>query len=82
MVLYKQGDVLYKGITDLVIENLNKLAQVHIIPTFPTGTKDATVRSSEDELLLKALKNVWDDHSSSLMRLGQILKYMVRSGIY
>ena len=48
---------------------------------FPTGTKDATVWSSEDELLLKALKNVWDDHSSSLMRLGQILKYMVRSGI-
>ena len=81
MVLYKQGDVLYKGITELVIENLNKLAQVYIVPKFPTGTKDATVRSSEDELLLKALKYVWDDHSSSLMRLGQILKYMVRPGI-
>ena len=77
MVLYKQGDVLYRGITELVIENLNKLAQLYIVPTFPTGTKDVTVRSSEDELLLKALKNVWDDHSSSLMRLGQILKYMV-----
>lgn len=73
--------MLYNGITELVTENLNTLAQIHIIPTFPTGTQDATVRSSEDELLLKALKYVWDDHSSSLMRLGQILKYMVRSGI-
>lgn len=81
MVLYKQGDVLYKGVTDLVIENLNKLAQVHIVPKFPTGTKDPTVRSSEDELLLKALRNVWDDHTSSMVRLGQILKYMVRSSI-
>lgn len=78
MVLYKQGEVLYKGVMDLVVENLNKLAQVQIIPTFPTGTKDAIIQSSEDELLLKALKNVWDDHTSSMMRLGQILKYMVR----
>lgn len=81
MVLYKQGEMLYKGVTELVIENLNKLAQVHIIPTFPTGTKDAAVRSSEDELLLKALRNVWDDHTRSMVRLGQILKYMVRLGV-
>ena len=80
MVLYKQGELLYKGVTDLVIEHLNKLAQVQIIPTFPTGTKDIMIQSSEDELLLKALKNVWDDHRSSMVRLGQILKYMVSSG--
>ena len=78
MVLYKQGDVLYKGVTDLVIENLNKLAQDQIIPTFPTGTQDSDIQSDEDELLLKALKYVWDDHTSSMVRLGQILKYMVR----
>lgn len=71
--------MLYKGVTNLVTENLNKLAEVQIIPTFPTGTKDALIQSSEDELLLKALKNVWDDHSTSMVRLGQILKYMVRS---
>ena len=81
MVLYKQGELLHRGVTDLVIENLNMLAQNQIYPAFPTGTKDADIQSSEDELLLKALKNVWDDHSNSMVRLGQILKYMVRSVI-
>lgn len=81
MVLYKQGELLHRGVTDLVIENLNKLAQIQIIPAFPTGMKDPVIQSSADELLLKALKNVWDDHSNSMVRLGQILKYMVRSVI-
>ncbi|KAF8808726.1 Cullin-domain-containing protein [Phlegmacium glaucopus] len=78
MVLNKHGEALYKGVTDLVGENLNKLADDQIIPKFPNGTKDAIIQSSEDELLLKALKNVWDDHTSSMVRLGQILKYMDR----
>ncbi|KAF8149979.1 Cullin [Crassisporium funariophilum] len=78
MVLYKHGDMLYRGVKTLVSENLDKLAKAEIIPAFPTGTTDAAIRSTEDERLLKALRHVWDDHCSSMIRLGQILKYMDR----
>lgn len=78
MVLYKNGDKLYKGSTQLVAENLDKLAKEHIIPAFPAGsTQDPVQRSQEGETLLKALKKVWDDHVSSLSKLRDVLRYMV-----
>lgn len=78
MVLYKNGDRLYKGASQLVAENLDKLAKEYIIPAFPTGvTNDPVQRSQEGEMLLKALKKVWDDHTSSLSKLRDVLKYMV-----
>ncbi|KAJ4476227.1 Cullin-domain-containing protein [Lentinula aciculospora] len=79
MVLYQNGEILYRGMRRIVAENLDKLAKEQIISTFPTtGTGDPTQRSQENELLLKALKNVWDDHTSNMTKLGQILKYMDR----
>jgi cullin 3 len=78
MVLYKEGDKLYNGMKALVAENLDKLAKEDIIPVFPTGaSSDAMEKSQEAETLLKALKRVWDDHTSNMIKLGQILKYMV-----
>ncbi|PIL35566.1 transcription factor [Ganoderma sinense ZZ0214-1] len=79
MVLYKNGDKLYKGSTQLVAENLDKLAKEYIIPAFPTGvTEDAMQKSQEGEMLLKAMKKVWDDHTSSLSKLRDVLRYMDR----
>jgi hypothetical protein len=77
MVLYRHGDMLYKGVRSLVMENLDALARDQILPAFPTGTTDVTVQNNEEEVLLKALTDVWDDHRSNMTRLGQILKYMV-----
>ena len=77
MVLYKHGDMLYKGVRNLVKENLDTLARDKILPAFPTGTTDVSVQNNEEEVLLKALTDVWDDHRSNMVRLGQILKYMV-----
>ncbi|KAF8968105.1 Cullin-domain-containing protein [Flammula alnicola] len=79
MVLYKHGDRLYNGVRTLVIENLDTLAREEIVPAFPTGTTDAKMQNDEEEVLLKALRKVWDDHRSNMVRLGQILKYMDRS---
>jgi len=80
MVLYKSGDILYRGMKQLVAEDLDRLAQQEIIPAFPAGASDDPMqRSQENELLLKALKRIWDDHTSNMSKLGQILKYMVRS---
>ncbi|KAF9557422.1 Cullin-domain-containing protein [Agrocybe pediades] len=78
MVLYKRGDMLYSGVKQLVAENLKELATTVIIPAFPTGTNDPTMQSAEEEVLLRELRKVWDDHKSNMFRLGQILKYMDR----
>ncbi|KAI0775190.1 Cullin-domain-containing protein [Trametes elegans] len=79
MVLYKSGDKLYKGSTQLIADNLEKLAKEYIFPAFPAGvTNDPVQKSQEGEMLLKALKKVWDDHTSSLSKLRDVLKYMDR----
>ncbi|CDO78180.1 hypothetical protein BN946_scf184797.g6 [Trametes cinnabarina] len=79
MVLYKHGEKLYKGTTQLIAENLEKLAKEYIIPAFPAAvTDDPVQKSQEGEMLLKALKKVWDDHTSSLSKLRDVLKYMDR----
>lgn len=82
LVLYRQGDLLYKGVNDLVAENLDKLANEQIIPVFPTGAgSDQMDRSHEAEMLLKALARIWEQHRSNMVKLGQILKYMVCLGL-
>ncbi|KAJ3787004.1 Cullin-domain-containing protein [Lentinula aff. detonsa] len=79
LVLYNNGEILYRGMKRIVAENLDKLAKEQIVSAFPTtSTSDLMQRSQENELLLKALKNVWDDHTSNMTKLGQILKYMDR----
>lgn len=78
MVLHRQGDTLYKGMCSLIKENLEQLAKEQIIPMFPTTVVDDPVQQSQEgELLLKALRSVWDDHISNMFKLGQILRYMV-----
>lgn len=76
MVLNRQGELLYKGLGELVVEHLNELADEYIIPAFPINPEQQT---HEGEVLLKALRKVWDDHTSSMTKIGQILKYMVSS---
>lgn len=70
--------MLYKGTNDLIAAHLDKLANEEIVPAFPTGTTgDAVQQSQEAETVLKALRKVWDDHTSSLSKLRDVLKYMV-----
>ncbi|KZP23744.1 Cullin-domain-containing protein [Athelia psychrophila] len=79
MVLYRSGEMLYKGVCDLVVQNLDHLAKSEVIPAFPTGrTGDRMQETQEDETLLKALRRIWDDHISSMSKLRDILKYMDR----
>lgn len=83
MVLYKHGETLYNGTKKLVASNLERLANHSIIPSFPTGSEDDVVqRSQAGETLLKALRKVWDDHTSSLSKLRDVLKYMARSSSF
>lgn len=85
MVSQKQGKALYEGTKALVAQNLDKLAKLHIVPTFPMNSAttsageegNAIQDTTEGEQLLKAFRFVWDDHTSSMSKLRDILKYMV-----
>ncbi|KAH9928310.1 Cullin-domain-containing protein [Fomitopsis serialis] len=79
MVLYKHGETLYQGTKKLIADNLDRLANEYIIPAFPAHVDDDPVEMAQaGELLLKAVKKVWDDHTSSLSKLRDVLKYMDR----
>ncbi|KAG5644385.1 hypothetical protein DXG03_008613 [Asterophora parasitica] len=79
MVLHKEGKMLYEGVKKLVAENLDTLATEKAIPVFPTGgNTDPVHRSQEADIFLKAMRSIWDDHRSNMVKLGQILKYMDR----
>ncbi|KAG5220034.1 Cullin [Salix suchowensis] len=43
------------------------------------ASSEPTQQSHEAELLLKALRKVWDEHKSNVVKLSQLLNYMVRS---
>jgi cullin 3 len=79
MVLYKKEEMLYNGVGTLVAEHLDTLANEKIVPQFPAGSIGETVqlKAQQGELLLKGLKEVWDDHESIMTKLGQLLKYLV-----
>jgi len=79
MVLHQSGEMLYNGTNKLIAENLDKLASEYIIPAFPTGSdSDPVEKAQAGEMLLKAVRKVWDDHISSLSKLRDVLKYMDR----
>ena len=79
LVVSKQGQLLYNGVSDLVVENLNRLAEQVILPAFPSGLEqDPMQQSQEGERLLKAVHKVWSDHTGCMDKLSHILKYMVR----
>ena len=79
MVLHKEGKMLYEGVKTLVVENLEMLANSKVVPLFPTrGINDSMQQSQEEDIFLKAVKGIWDEHTANMTRVGQILKYMVR----
>jgi cullin 3 len=79
MVLTKNGPMLYNGVVDLVVQNLDRLSAEFIIPVFPSSLdKEPAERAHDNARLLKALTHVWEDHADSMEKIGSILKYMVR----
>jgi len=80
LCLYRHGKMLYDGVCALIKDNLVRMARERIIPTFPTGGQDDPVyQSQEGERLLKSFRAVWDQHISSMSKLGDLLKYMDRT---
>ena len=78
LVLYRQGDFLYKNVKLMISKHLSAMTDEYIIPAFATGNRDDPVtRGQEGEVLMKGVRKVWDKHNDSMKRLSDILKYMV-----
>ncbi|KIY43994.1 Cullin-domain-containing protein [Fistulina hepatica ATCC 64428] len=77
MCLHDSMKLLHDGLKTLVGEHLDRLAEKHLIPAFPSSSNDIINYNQQAEMLLKALKYVWDDHRDSMIKLSQILQYMV-----
>lgn len=65
MVLHKYGDMLYKGLQQVVDEHLK-------------GIADEKVVAANDDQFLGSLRAVWNDHKVSMLMIRDILMYMVR----
>ena len=112
----KDGDQLYSGVKQLIVEHLDHLAATLIVPAFPRsdpylsgatagpsgsrasgpgsapasgagpssyratgkGSAQAVERAIEGDVFLKSVKGVWEDHTASMRKVRDILKYMVR----
>ena len=76
--MHKQGDMLYKGVKQLVADNVDKLAEEEVQPAFPTNLSgDPIQQTQEAERLLKAVRDVWDDHLGNMSKIRDLLRYMV-----
>lgn len=81
LVVHKHGEMLYQGLTKLITDNLNRLAQERLVPEFPRATldaRDAVAMCQEGEAFVKAFREVWDDHESSMSKISDLVKYMDR----
>jgi cullin 3 len=72
------GPMLYNGVTNLVIENLDRLTKEVISPNLPSWPElDPVKRRCEDEKVLEAVYNVWSDHAESVKKVSHIVKLLV-----
>ena len=70
--------MLYNGVTNLVIENLDRLTKEIILPNLPSGLElDPMKRRREDEKVLEAVYNAWSDHTDSVKKVSHIVKPLV-----
>ncbi|KAG9122118.1 Cullin-3 [Ceratobasidium sp. 392] len=81
LVVSKHGEMLYQGLTGLVTKNLSRLAKENLVPEFPRATldgRDTVEICQEGEAFVKAFRDVWDDHESSMSKISDLVKYMDR----
>lgn len=74
--------MLYDGLTGLITQNLNTLTKEKLVPEFPRATldgRDTVEICQEGEAFIRAFREVWDDHESSMSKISDLVKYMVRS---
>ncbi|KAJ3164196.1 Cullin-3 [Geranomyces variabilis] len=74
MVLHKHGRKLYEGVKTVVSEHLSNVARDKIVPAFPQTAPGGGMTGATEYLRL--LGNMFDDHSTCLGMIRDILLYM------
>ena len=64
LTLHKHGELLYEGVSKTIKEHLVAEA--------------ATLRAVPDALLLRRLQEAWEAHTRDILKIRDILMYMVR----
>ncbi|KAH8914044.1 hypothetical protein BT69DRAFT_1254275 [Atractiella rhizophila] len=95
LVLAKKGDVLHKGVSDLVQQHLLRQVKEKIDGVMRelnevggTRTAGGSAERGEEwgktkagERFLKVVREVWDDHLATMKKLRDVLKYMVSRSV-
>jgi len=67
--LRPQGPLLYNGVRDLLVENLDRLAKEIIFPVVPSRLEsDLMKRRREDEGILEAVYTAWSDYTDNVKK--------------
>ncbi|KAJ3092656.1 hypothetical protein HK102_004647 [Quaeritorhiza haematococci] len=75
MVLFKAGARLYNGVREVVSDHLRSVAS-DVASSFPQGTSEGTMSGGPE--FLKKLDNVWNEHTTCMNMISDILMYMDR----
>lgn len=81
MVLHKNGDKLYNGVRGVITQHLEEVAQAQVVPAFPlsgASSSQTNPNGAGGANFLKVLKNVWEDHTTCMLMIRDILMYMDR----
>jgi cullin 3 len=81
MVLHKNGEKLYSGVKGVITQHLEEVALKQVAPAFPvsetSGASRRAASGGSGASFLKVLKAVWEDHTTCMMMIRDILMYMV-----
>ena len=77
MVLHKNGEKLYSGVKEVITQHLEEVALKEVAPAFPVNETSIAASGGNGANFLKVLKRVWEDHTTSMMIIRDILMFMV-----
>ncbi|RIA93097.1 Cullin-domain-containing protein [Glomus cerebriforme] len=81
MVLHKNGDKLYNGVREVITQHLEEVAVAQVVPAFPlsgASSSQTNPNGAGGANFLKVLKCVWEDHTTCMLMIRDILMYMDR----
>ncbi|PKY45991.1 Cullin-domain-containing protein [Rhizophagus irregularis] len=81
MVLHKNGDKLYNGVREVITQHLEEVAVSQVVPAFPlsgASSSQTNPNGAGGANFLKVLKTVWEDHTTCMLMIRDILMYMDR----
>lgn len=82
MVLQKRADTLYNGVKGVISEHLEHVAETEVVPAFvKTAGTDARASADAGTSFLMTLKRVWNDHTTSMLMIRDILMYMDKNHV-